>query len=136
MLMTLGATTTWLLLPELLGTDEPPVVNQTAQQEQATKPQAKENVSENKDTQPEKVEAEKPVETIKLMLVSIPTGASVYLGSQRLGRTPLTIERPQGDDAIVLSFRKRDHRSRRVTTKLAKSRTIKVELEPEFELIR
>ena len=128
-LMVLGATGAWLALPGLLSTQSVPIADPPIKA--VTAPVV---TTPPKTEIPPKVET-KPVPMVVLMLVSIPNGASVFSEGQRLGRTPLTLERPKGDATIQLTFKKRDYRSRKLTAKLAKDRTIKIELKPEFELI-
>jgi serine/threonine-protein kinase len=131
-LMAVGGVAAWLLIPrppESTLQNPPKVESKDAGQ---TKTQQA-RVDAAPPTQQLKPEA---APTIKLQLLSIPSGASVFEGRERLGRTPLVINRPAGEVPLSLIVRKRDHRPRRLKVRLDGDRTVKIELEPEFELMQ
>jgi eukaryotic-like serine/threonine-protein kinase len=67
----------------------------------------------------------------KLVLTSQPSGATVLLDGERLGKTPITIERPISDGTGVLRLRYRGYQPRKLDIKRDADQTLDVRLKPE-----
>jgi hypothetical protein len=71
-------------------------------------------------TPPPPPPAPKPTEvtTVKVFVTSSPADATVMLGDERLGRTPLTVDRPRQPGKVWLKVRKKGHKTRRIEVDL------------------
>ena len=75
--------------------------------------------------------AEEPPEPVRL--ISEPVGAAVLVDGAVIGNTPLEVQRPEGDAALTLELRARDHLPREVRLSAASGAEVRVSLEPEPE---
>ena len=74
----------------------------------------------------------KPVETttVKVRITSTPDDATVVLDGERLGRTPLLIERPRQPGAVWVKVRKKGYKTRKLEVDLGADVTWDITLPP------
>jgi serine/threonine-protein kinase len=72
---------------------------------------------------------------VSVRVVSDPAGAQVYIGGRRQGRTPLTVRLPQSSRPVDMSLKREGYRDTRARVKPSEDRTVRVKLDPMFELI-
>ena len=79
--------------------------------------------------------ADAAIEMVVLRIRSKPSGADVFEGGRRIGRTPLRLDRPKSNSRQNFRLKKRGYRVTAVQLSLKKSGAVSKTLEPLIELL-
>ncbi len=72
---------------------------------------------------------------VTLEVTSSPSGAAVTIDGERVGKTPLTLQRPQAEGRVRIRLRKRNYVSKSVSARADEDDKVHVKLEEQFELV-